>query len=77
MAGSEEEEDHSLWQSPRTRGVIQHFERQVQRHIEGLDNDMQVTMTRLIKSLHAMILLRMHMLGLLLVSSLILLWFGG
>jgi hypothetical protein len=41
MAGSEEE-DHSLHQSPRTRGIIQHFERQVQRHTEGLDNDMQV-----------------------------------
>jgi hypothetical protein len=42
MAGSEEE-DHSLHQSPHTRGIIQHFERQVQRHTEGLDNDMQVT----------------------------------
>jgi hypothetical protein len=42
MADSEEE-DHSLHQSPRTRGIIQHFERQVQRHTEGLDNDMQVT----------------------------------
>jgi hypothetical protein len=42
MAGSEEE-DHSLHQSPCTRGIIQHFERHVQRHIEGLDNDMQVT----------------------------------
>jgi hypothetical protein len=31
----------------------------------------------LIKSLHAMILIRMHVLGLLLVSSLILLLFGG
>jgi hypothetical protein len=42
MAGSEEE-DHSLHQSPRTRGIIQHFERHVQWHTEGLDNDMQVT----------------------------------
>jgi hypothetical protein len=42
MAGSEEE-DHSLHQSPRTKGIIQHFERHVQRHTEGLDNDMQVT----------------------------------
>jgi hypothetical protein len=31
----------------------------------------------LIKSLHAMIFLRMHVLGMLLVSSLILLLFGG
>jgi hypothetical protein len=42
MVGSEEE-DHSLQQSPCTRGIIQDFERQVQRHKEGLDNDMQVT----------------------------------
>jgi hypothetical protein len=42
MAGSKEE-DHSLHQSPRIRGIIQHFERQVQPHLEGLDNDMQVT----------------------------------
>jgi hypothetical protein len=42
MAGSEEE-DHSLHQSPCTRGIIQYFERQVQWHTEGLDNDMQVT----------------------------------
>jgi hypothetical protein len=41
MAGSEEE-DHSLHQSPRTGGIIQYFERHVQRHTEGLDNDMQV-----------------------------------
>jgi hypothetical protein len=41
MAGSEEE-DHSLQQSPRTRGIIQHFERKVQQHTEGLDNNMQV-----------------------------------
>jgi oligoendopeptidase F len=41
MAGSKEE-DHILRQSPRTRGIIQHFERQVQRHTKGLDNDMQV-----------------------------------
>jgi hypothetical protein len=42
MAGSEEE-NHSLQQSPCTRGIIQHFERQVKLHTEGLDNDMQVT----------------------------------
>ena len=30
-------------QSPRTKGIIQHFARQVQLHIEGLDQDLQVT----------------------------------
>jgi hypothetical protein len=39
MAGFEEE-DHSLQQSPRIRGIIQHFEKQVKLHTEGLDNDM-------------------------------------
>jgi hypothetical protein len=39
---SSEEEDHSLQQSPRIRGIIQYFERQVKLHTEGLDNDMQV-----------------------------------
>jgi hypothetical protein len=42
MARSEEE-DHSLQQSPRTRSITKHFERQVQQHTEGLDNDMHVT----------------------------------
>ena len=29
--------------SPRTKGIIQHFERQVKLYTEGLDNDLQVT----------------------------------
>jgi hypothetical protein len=34
-------------QSPRTKGIIQHFERKVKLHIEGLDNDLQVTNDKL------------------------------
>ena len=30
-------------QSPHTKGIIQHFTRQVQLHTEGLDQDLQVT----------------------------------
>src|SRR5688572_28888853 len=29
--------------SPRTKGIIQHFEKLVKGHTEGLDNDLQVT----------------------------------
>jgi hypothetical protein len=32
---------------PRTRGIIQHFERQVRLHTEGLNEDVQVTNERL------------------------------
>jgi hypothetical protein len=30
-------------QSPRTKGIIQHFTKQVKLHTEGLDQDLQVT----------------------------------
>jgi hypothetical protein len=45
MAGAENtnEDVHS----PRTRGIIQHFERQVQMHTEALDEDVRVTSDRL------------------------------
>lgn len=33
--------------SPRTRGIIQHFERQVRVHAEHLDEDVRVTNERL------------------------------
>jgi chromosome segregation ATPase len=41
MSGSED--GNKIPQSPRTKGSIQHFTRQVQLHTEGLDNDLQVT----------------------------------
>jgi hypothetical protein len=33
--------------SPRTRGIIQHFERQVRMHSEALNEDVQVTNERI------------------------------
>ncbi len=41
MAGPDD--DASGSHSPRTAGIIQHFERQVKLHTEGLDTDLQVT----------------------------------
>src|SRR5579859_7537948 len=41
MTGSEDGD--SMQHSPRTKGIIQHFERRVKLYTEGLDNDLQVT----------------------------------
>jgi hypothetical protein len=43
MAGSDEEAINQIPQSPRTKGIIQHFERLVKTHNEGIDNDFLVT----------------------------------
>jgi len=43
----ETEEVNKILQSRRTKGIIQHFERQVKLHTEGLDNDLQVTNEKL------------------------------
>jgi hypothetical protein len=45
MPGSDE--DNQIPHSPRTKGIIQHFERKVKLHTEGLDNDLQVTNDKL------------------------------
>jgi hypothetical protein len=42
MAGSNKEEVDQIPQSPRTKGIIQHFERLVKTHNEGIDNDLLV-----------------------------------
>ena len=41
MAGSEH--DNEIQLSPRTWGIIQHFERQVRLHTDTLDEDVHVT----------------------------------
>ena len=46
MAGPDDD-TNSLQHSPCTKGIIQHFERQVKLHTEGLDNDLQVTNVKL------------------------------
>ena len=45
MTGSETNKDNP--HSPRTRGIIQHFELQVKLHTEGLNDDLQVTNDKL------------------------------
>ena len=45
MAGSEAAE--AVQHSPRTRGIISHFERQVRLHTDVLDEDVRVTNERL------------------------------
>lgn len=41
MTGSEDSQN--MPHSPRTKGIIQHFEKLVKGHVEGLDDDLQVT----------------------------------
>jgi len=41
------EEVNKIPHSPRTKGVIQYFEGQVKLHIEGLENNLQVTNDKL------------------------------
>jgi hypothetical protein len=44
MAGLEvDDASRNMPNSPRTKGIIQHFVRLVKTHTEGLDNDLQVT----------------------------------
>ena len=45
MAGSEAEDE--VQHSPRTRGIISHFERQVRLHTDVLDEEVHVTNERL------------------------------
>ena len=45
MTGSGD--DKTIPHSPRTKGIIQHFERKVKLHTEGLDSDLQVTNEKL------------------------------
>lgn len=47
MAGSGEFSDQYTSHSPRTRGIIQHFTREVNRRTEGLEEDVRVTNERL------------------------------
>ena len=42
MAGSDDEVN-KIPHSPRTKGVIHHFEKLVKTHNEGIDNDLLVT----------------------------------
>ena len=43
MVGPEDKDEEGASHSPRTKGIIQYFTRQVKQHTEGLDTDLQVT----------------------------------
>jgi hypothetical protein len=43
MAGPTDDDQHMPPQSPRTKGIVQALVREVKKHTEGLDNDVQMT----------------------------------
>jgi hypothetical protein len=49
MAGplGDQEDENAIPHSPRTKGIIQHFERQMRMHLDGLAEDIHVTNERL------------------------------
>ena len=49
MAGplGDQEDENAIPHSPRTKGIIQHFERQMRLHLDGLAEDIHVTNERL------------------------------
>jgi hypothetical protein len=46
MAGSMDDDEHTPPQSPRTKGIVQALVREVKKHTEGADADVQVTNER-------------------------------
>jgi hypothetical protein len=48
MAGplGDQEDENTIPHSPRTKGIIQHFERQMCPHLDGLAEDIHVTNER-------------------------------
>jgi hypothetical protein len=49
MAGPlrDQEDENTIPHSPRTKGIIQHFERQMRLHLDGLAEDIHITNERL------------------------------
>lgn len=47
MSGEDDGDQERRQHSPRTRGIIQHFERHTKRHAEALEEDVRVTNERL------------------------------
>jgi hypothetical protein len=43
----DQEDENAIPHSPRTKGIIQHFERQMRLHLDGLAEDIHVTNERL------------------------------
>jgi hypothetical protein len=47
MAGSTDDNEHTPPQSPHTKGIVQALVREVKKHTEGIDADVQVTNERI------------------------------
>jgi hypothetical protein len=47
MAGPMDDDEHTPPQSPRTKGIVQALVREVKKHTEGIDADVQVTNERI------------------------------
>jgi hypothetical protein len=47
MAGPTHDDEHTPPQSPRTKGIVQALVREVKKHTEGIDADVQVTNERI------------------------------
>jgi hypothetical protein len=47
MAGPTDDDEHTPPQSPRTKGIVQALVREVKKHTEGIDADVQVTNERI------------------------------
>jgi hypothetical protein len=47
MAGPTDDDEHTPPQSPRTNGIVQALVREVKKHTEGIDADVQVTNERI------------------------------
>jgi hypothetical protein len=47
MAGPMDDDEHTPPQSPRTKGIVQTLVREVKKHTEGIDADVQVTNERI------------------------------
>jgi hypothetical protein len=43
MASLTDDDEHTPPQSPRTKGIVQALVREVKKHMEGIDADVQVT----------------------------------
>jgi hypothetical protein len=48
MAGSMDDDEHTPPQSPRTKGIVQALVREVKKHTEVIDADVQVTNERIV-----------------------------
>jgi hypothetical protein len=48
MAGSMDDDEHTPPQSPHTKGIVQALVREVKKHTEVIDADVQVTNERIV-----------------------------